>query len=138
MKVLKIISLLMIVIVTGCGSPYVATSNRAFFVDTYSSKGSISVVSAEAGVNSSLKFAVYKRKFESKLLGVGYQIEKILTRQTTLPSWPLESTTERHQQYLLQYLVKLVEVQLILREQFMAQVAVQTKVAQPMQCQPMA
>lgn len=76
MKVLKIISLLMIVIVTGCGSPYVATSNRAFFVDTYSSKGSISVVSAEAGVNSSSKFAAYKRKFESKLLGVGYQIEK--------------------------------------------------------------
>ena len=82
MKVLKIISLLMIVIVTGCGSPYVATSNTAFFVDTYSSKGSISVVSvvsvvsAEAGVNSSLKFAAYKRKFESKLLGVGYQIEK--------------------------------------------------------------
>ena len=76
MKVLKIISLLMIVIVTGCGSPYEATSNRAFFVDTYSSKGSISVVSAEAGVNSSSKFAAYKRKFESKLLGVGYQIEK--------------------------------------------------------------
>ena len=76
MKVLKIISLLMIVIVTGCGSPYVATSNRAFFVDTYASKGSISVVSAEAGVNSSSKFAAYKRKFESKLLGVGYQIEK--------------------------------------------------------------
>ena len=76
MKVLKIISLLIIVIVTGCGSPYVATSNTAFFVDTYSSKGSISVVSAEAGVNSSLKFAAYKRKFESKLLGVGYQIEK--------------------------------------------------------------
>lgn len=76
MKVLKIISLLMIVIVTGCGSPYVATSNTAFFVDTYSSKGSISVVSAEAGVNSSSKFAAYKRKFESKLLGVGYQIEK--------------------------------------------------------------
>ena len=79
MKVLKIISLLMVVIVTGCATtypPHVTTNNTAFFVDTYVSKGSISVVSAEADVNSSLEFAAYKHKFESKLSGVGYQIEK--------------------------------------------------------------
>ena len=76
MKVLKIISLLMVVIVIGCATPHVITNNTAFFVDTYASTGSISVVSAEANVNTSLEFAAYKHKFESKLLGVGYQIEK--------------------------------------------------------------
>jgi len=65
----------MILFITGCATPHVVTNNTAFYVDTYESKGSISVVSGEADVNSSLEFAAYKKKFERKLSEAGYQIE---------------------------------------------------------------
>ncbi len=76
MKVLKIISLLMVVMLSGCATSRIVTNNTAFFVDSYETKGSISVVSGEADVNNSLEFAAYKKKFESKLSEVGYKIEK--------------------------------------------------------------
>ncbi|MEY3122912.1 MAG: hypothetical protein RI993_1737 [Pseudomonadota bacterium] len=75
MKILKIFTLLVIAIVTGCATPRVITNNTAFFVDSYAPRGSISVVSGEAGVNNSLEFAAYKRKFENKLSEAGYTIE---------------------------------------------------------------
>ena len=77
MKFLRIISLLMVVFVTGCAtSSRIVTNNTAFFVGSYEPKGTISVVSGEADVNNSLEFAAYKSKFESKLSEAGYQIEK--------------------------------------------------------------
>ena len=78
MRFLKIITFLMVAIVTGCATstPVVVTNNTAFYVDTYSPKGSITVVSGEADVNNSLEFAAYKKKFELKLSTAGYNIEK--------------------------------------------------------------
>ena len=67
MKVLRIFTLVVAAIITGCASERVVTDNTAFFVDAYSPRGSISVVSGEASVNTSLEFATYKRKFESRL-----------------------------------------------------------------------
>tara|TARA_R110000751_G_C13784776_1_gene481400 strand:- start:3065 stop:3724 length:660 start_codon:yes stop_codon:yes gene_type:complete len=76
MKFLKMITMPMIAIITGCASPGVVTNNTAFYIDTYSPKGSISVVSGEIDVNKSLEFAAYKKKFERKLSLAGYTIEK--------------------------------------------------------------
>lgn len=76
MKVFKIITILAVLIVTGCATPpRVVTNNTAFYVDAFAPRGSISVVSGEADVNGSLEFAAYKKKFESKLIASGYKIE---------------------------------------------------------------
>jgi len=79
MKTLRIIALLSTVLVSGCAIqeaniPRVHTNNTVFYVDGYSPKGSISVVSGEANVNNSLEFAAYKNKFERKLSLAGYMI----------------------------------------------------------------
>ena len=61
-------------LLTGCAE--VVTNTTVFYVETYSPGKSISVVSGEADVNSSLEFAAYKRKFENKLSIAGYKIEQ--------------------------------------------------------------
>lgn len=76
MKYLKTIPLLMVAIITGCAHSHVVTNHTAFYVDSYSPKGSISVVSGEADINSSLEFSEYKKKFENKLSMSGYKIEQ--------------------------------------------------------------
>jgi hypothetical protein len=75
MKTLRIITLLMVAIITGCATPRVVTNNTAFFVDSYSPRGSISVVSGDVDLNNSLEFAAYKKKFEAQLSVAGYTIE---------------------------------------------------------------
>lgn len=77
MKLIKLFTFLGLVLIAGCTAvtPIIATNNTAFFVDNYSPKGSIAIVSGDANVNSSLEFAAYKRKFETKLSLVGYTIE---------------------------------------------------------------
>ena len=63
---------------TGCAAPHpqVVTNTTVFYLETYLPGKSISVVSGEADVNSSLEFAAYKKKFENKLSIAGYTIEQ--------------------------------------------------------------
>ena len=63
-------------LLTGCAVSHVATNTTVFYVETYSPGKSISVVSGEADVNSSLEFAAYKKKFENRLSIAGYTIEQ--------------------------------------------------------------
>jgi len=79
MKALGIFTAVLVVaIITGCiplYPDYVVTNTTAFYVDSYSPKGSISVVSGESNLNNSLEFSAYKKKFETKLSMFGYTIE---------------------------------------------------------------
>ena len=75
MKTVKITAILAVLVATGCAMPHVKTSNTAFYLDAFVPTGSISVVSGEVNVNSSLEFSAYKKKFENKLIAVGYKIE---------------------------------------------------------------
>lgn len=65
-------------LLTGCAAPapQVVTNTTVFYLETYLPEKSISVVSGEADVNSSLEFAAYKKKFENKLSIAGYTIEQ--------------------------------------------------------------
>lgn len=75
MKLLKIYVFLISGIITGCVlGPNVVSNNTAFYVDSYSPKGVISVVSGESDVNQSLEFLMYKKKFETQLSIAGYTI----------------------------------------------------------------
>lgn len=69
-----IIFTVFLALLTGCAE--VVTNTTVLYVETYSLGKSISVVSGEADVNSSLEFAAYKRKFENKLSIAGYKIEQ--------------------------------------------------------------
>ena len=73
-----IIFTVFLTLLTGCAvlqGPQVNTNTTVFYLETYSPGKSISVVSGEADVNSSLEFAAYKKKFENKLSIAGYTIE---------------------------------------------------------------
>ena len=76
MKILKLVTLLLMAVLAGCSTSRVVSNNTAFYVDNYSPRGSITVVSGETEVNNSLEFAAYKKKFESRLSMAGYAIEK--------------------------------------------------------------
>ncbi|KAA0888135.1 DUF4136 domain-containing protein [Oryzomonas rubra] len=69
----KLLGLLLVALLLfGCVE--VVTKTTAFYTPDYKIRGSISVVAAEAAVNSSLEFARYKTKFEEKLADKGYSI----------------------------------------------------------------
>jgi hypothetical protein len=65
----------LILFLTGCASMRVETNSTAFYSSDFRPHGTISVLAAQAELNSSLEFAVYKQKFEAKLVATGYQIE---------------------------------------------------------------
>ena len=74
-----IIFTVFLALLTGCAVPQVpqvVTNTTVFYLETYLPGKSISVVSGEADVNSSLEFAAYKKKFENKLSIAGYTIEQ--------------------------------------------------------------
>ncbi len=75
-KFAPVIFTVFLALLTGCVAPIVATNTTVFYVETYAPRDSISVVSGEADVNSSLEFAAYKKKFENKLSIAGYIIEQ--------------------------------------------------------------
>ena len=80
MKIKSLITLVLLISTTitlqGC-TPIkgVEAGTTAFYVETYQPRGSISVVSGEQDINSTLAFQTYKKKFESQLSMVGYMIE---------------------------------------------------------------
>jgi hypothetical protein len=75
MNLTKLILLsVLALLLSGCASLKVETDSTAFYTADYSPRGSISVVAANADVNDSLEFAVYKQKFEGRLASVGYQV----------------------------------------------------------------
>lgn len=55
--------------------PVVSTKNTAFFIESYSPKGTISVLAKDARLNGSLEFSMYRRKFEDKLSLAGYIVD---------------------------------------------------------------
>ncbi|KAB0669031.1 DUF4136 domain-containing protein [Oryzomonas sagensis] len=66
--------LLAALFLAGCAPLSVETKTTAFYTPDFKIRGSISVVAAEAAVNSSLEFARYKMQFEEKLASKGYSI----------------------------------------------------------------
>lgn len=74
----RLIALLLITILYGCNAiaPVIRTNVTVFYKDHYSPRGTISVVASDAGVNNSLEWAAYKKKFEAKFADNGYIVEQ--------------------------------------------------------------
>lgn len=77
MKLRLPISAVVFLIAAGCvvgPGPRVVSDVTSFYVSDFSGNGSIAVVAADAGINNSLEFAHYKKKFEERLSANGYTI----------------------------------------------------------------
>jgi len=74
----RLIALLFITLLYGCSAiaPLIQTNVTVFYTDQYSPRGTISVVASDAGINNSLEWAAYKKKFEAKFADNGYFIEQ--------------------------------------------------------------
>ncbi len=62
----------LLLLLTACTPAVVRTTTTTFYATGHEQRGTIYVTAADASLTSTLEFEHYKRKFEQKLLAVGY------------------------------------------------------------------